>query len=108
MSFNQDVKGLRPKGCVDGLFLAWMLSSNRDRLLAMVNIAGHGTGKLDTDELRTLLLMHPPLPEQQRIAACLTSLDDLITAQTQKLESLRTHKKALMQQLFPTPEEATP
>ncbi|MCX6880789.1 MAG: restriction endonuclease subunit S [Verrucomicrobia bacterium] len=47
----------------------------------------------------------PKPPEQQRIAACLTALDDLITAQTQKLEVLKTHKKALMQQLFPSPEE---
>jgi len=46
------------------------------------------------------------LPEQQRIADCLTSLDDLIAAQTQKLEALKTHKKGLMQQLFPSPEEA--
>jgi type I restriction enzyme S subunit len=45
------------------------------------------------------------LPEQQRIADCLTSLDDLIAAQTQKHEALKTHKKGLMQQLFPSPEE---
>jgi type I restriction enzyme S subunit len=44
------------------------------------------------------------LLEQQRIADCLTSLDELITAQTQKLEALKTHKKGLMQQLFPTAE----
>jgi type I restriction enzyme, S subunit len=48
----------------------------------------------------------PKPPEQQRIADCLTSLDNLITAQTQKLQSLKTHKKALMQQLFPSVEEA--
>jgi type I restriction enzyme S subunit len=48
----------------------------------------------------------PPQPdEQQRIADCLTSLDDLIAAQTQKHEALKTHKKGLMQQLFPSPEE---
>ena len=40
-----------------------------------------------------------------RIADCLTSLDDLITAQTQKHEALKTHKQGLMQQLFPAPEE---
>lgn len=35
----------------------------------------------------------------------LTSLDALITAETQKLEALKTHKKGLMQQLFPSPAE---
>jgi type I restriction enzyme S subunit len=47
----------------------------------------------------------PSLPEQHRIADCLTSLDDLIAAQTQKLASLKLQKKGLMQQLFPSPEE---
>lgn len=44
-------------------------------------------------------------PEQQRIADCLSSLDDLIAAHTQTLEALKTHKQGLMQQLFPSPEE---
>jgi type I restriction enzyme S subunit len=48
--------------------------------------------------------MLPGLPEQQSIASCLTSLDALITAETQKLDALKTHKKGLMQQLFPSPE----
>jgi len=39
--------------------------------------------------------------EQQRIADCLSSLDDQIAAQAAKLESLKRHKKGLMQQLFP-------
>ncbi len=42
--------------------------------------------------------------EQQRIASCLTGLDTLITLEVQKLEALKTHKKGLMQQLFPAPE----
>ena len=44
-------------------------------------------------------------PEQQGIARCLTSLDALITAEIQKLEALKNHKKGLLQQLFPSPEE---
>ena len=39
--------------------------------------------------------------QQQQIAACLSSLDALITAQTQKIEQLKLHKKGLMQGLFP-------
>jgi len=103
MSFNQDVKGLRPKNGVDGLFVAWMLTGNKSRLLAMVNVAGHGTGKLDTDELKGLELSVPKPYEQHRIASCLSSLDALITAETRKLEALKTHKQGLMQQLFPAP-----
>lgn len=47
-----------------------------------------------------------PLPheaEQRKIAACLTSLDEWIAAEGRKLEALKAHKKALMQQLFPRP-----
>lgn len=105
MSFNQDVKGLRPKDGVDGLFLAWMLTANKPHLLAMVSVAGHGTGKLDTNKLKSSVFALPSPAEQQRIATCLSSLDALITAETERLEALKTHKKSLMQQLFPSPEE---
>jgi type I restriction enzyme S subunit len=54
---------------------------------------------------KDLMVSVPSLPEQQRIAECLTSIDDLIAVQTQKLEALRTHKKGLLQQIFPSPEE---
>jgi len=47
----------------------------------------------------------PQPAEHLHIAACLTSLDDLIAAQTLKLAALKTHKKGLMQQLFPVPDE---
>ncbi|CUX10148.1 restriction endonuclease subunit S [Agrobacterium deltaense] len=48
----------------------------------------------------------PTRPEQQRIADSLSSLDDLIAAEIQKLDRLMTHKKGLMQQLFPQLGEA--
>ncbi|PAW74703.1 MAG: hypothetical protein B9S26_04155 [Opitutia bacterium Tous-C4FEB] len=53
------------------------------------------------------LVIPKELAEQQRIADCLSSLDDLIAAQTQTLEALKTHKQGLMQQLFPSPEAAS-
>jgi type I restriction enzyme S subunit len=42
--------------------------------------------------------------EQYKITSLLTSLDELITAEMQKLEALKTIKRGLMQQLFPSPE----
>ncbi len=50
----------------------------------------------------------PSENEQRKIATCLSSLDDLITAQEDKLTALREHKKGLMQQLFPQPGETVP
>lgn len=49
----------------------------------------------------------PEIDEQHRIADCLSSLDALITAQAEKLDALRSHKRGLMQQLFPSPDGAT-
>ena len=57
--------------------------------------------KTNIEKIETAI---PSPAEQQRISDCLTSLDDLIAAQTQKLEALNAHKKALMQQLFPSVE----
>jgi len=50
----------------------------------------------------------PSPAEQQKIADCLGSLDELIAAQGRKVESLKTHKKGLMQQLFPREGETQP
>jgi type I restriction enzyme S subunit len=46
-------------------------------------------------------------PEQQKIADCLSSIDGLITEQAKKIEALRSHKKGLMQGLFPSIEEVS-
>lgn len=46
--------------------------------------------------------------EQQKIADCISSIDELITAQSQNVEALKTHKKGMMQQLFPREGENIP
>lgn len=46
--------------------------------------------------------------EQQKIADCLSSLDEVITQHEEKLLSLEKHKKGLMQNLFPQEGETTP
>ena len=42
------------------------------------------------------------LKEQQKIADCFSSLDELIKVTAQKVEAMKEYKKSLMQQLFPT------
>ena len=46
--------------------------------------------------------------EQRKIADCCTSIDKLITAQSQKLDAIKVHKKGLIQQLFPLEGETVP
>lgn len=57
-------------------------------------------------DVASVTLFYPDKAEQEHIASCLSSLDALITAETQKLEALKTHKKGLMQMLFPSLDEA--
>lgn len=52
-----------------------------------------------------LIVLIPALAEQHRITDCLRSIDGQIAADSAKLGALRTHKRGLMQQLFPPPEE---
>jgi type I restriction enzyme S subunit len=61
--------------------------------------------EISLEALRNIRLFRPKAAEQHRIATCLSSLDALITAETQKLEDFYMHKKGLMQQLFPSLDE---
>jgi type I restriction enzyme S subunit len=70
-----------------------------DRVL--VKCTGSSYPAINSSDLSKIVVEIPKINEQQKIADCLTSIDDLISAQSQKLETLKTHKKGLMQQLFP-------
>jgi type I restriction enzyme S subunit len=65
-------------------------------------VAGGAKDNLNTTWLKEFKLSIPSFAEQQKIADCFASLDNLITTQSQKLAALKTHKKGLMQQLFPS------
>lgn len=102
VAFNQDVKALKIDSSVDGTFLAYQLLTNESRI--PINETGIGAGKIELTDLKEFGLFIPRKAEQQHIASCLASFDTLITTATQELETLKTHKKGLMQQLFPSVE----
>ena len=89
---------------IDRDYLYYLILSNESQVYFSNAAAGGGVKNLNADIIKALLVAFPKKPEQQKIADCLTSIDDLITAQTNKLEALKAHKKGLMQQLFPSPE----
>ena len=85
-------------------FIFQFLLTKRSRFVDLAS--GNLIPGLSRGDILDLEAPFPTVPEQKRIATCLTTLDDLITAQSAKLSALKTHKKGLMQQLFPSPEEA--
>lgn len=99
---NQRICRLKPMR-VDGKFLYYIL--NRHPSLLAFDDGLNQTHLSKGGVTECPLCIPRDKAEQQRIATCLSSLDALITAETQKLEALKTHKKGLMQQLFPSPEE---
>lgn len=91
----------------DGVFLAYYLNSAKKNSIAQM-AQGIAVVHLYANQLKNLEINLPEINEQQKIADCLSSLDELISAHTQKFDTLKAHKKGLMQQLFPAEGETIP
>lgn len=83
------------------------LPLNQNKLLAQ-SAGGAIKNVVGVSELKKIEISIPTPKEQQKIAACLYSLDEVITTETEKLDLLQDHKKGLLQQLFPAEGESQP
>lgn len=73
------------------------------------DLEGIRDGKMVSySQFSAIMLPKPDRKEQQKIADCLSSVDDLIAAEDKKLENLKAHKKGLMQKLFPAEGKTVP
>ncbi|WFQ80856.1 restriction endonuclease subunit S [Xenorhabdus sp. SF857] len=72
------------------------------------NGARHDRMSITSSEFMAMPVPYPGEVEQQKIADCLASIDELITLHAQKLDILKSYKKGLMQQLFPAEGENVP
>ena len=91
---------LRAHECPEFLYQLLHTDSFVNSVLA--RCAGSNFPAINPSALASIHVALPRKPEQQKIADCLGSLDDLIAAEGRKLEALRQHKQGLMQQLFPS------
>ncbi len=73
-----------------------------------IGARAHGALSIDTKHLWNMPVAVPKLPEQQKIADCLSSIDDLISAEEKKLLLLNDYKKGWMQKLFPAEGKTIP
>ncbi len=101
---------------IDPAYLGFLFACNLHgrwlRKFLTIGARAHGSLNVSDDDLMALPVPLPTGPssfaEQHKIAACLTSLDELIAAQGRKVDALKAHKKGLTQRLFPPEGETHP
>ncbi|MBS1689351.1 MAG: restriction endonuclease subunit S [Bacteroidetes bacterium] len=98
---SNDVIVIRHGTKVCATFLSFLLKNDNFINYIMNSAEGVKMPRGDKDVIKDYPIKFPKPTEQEKIADCLSSLDDLIKAQAEKIEALKEHKKGLMQQLFP-------
>ncbi len=99
----QRVARIRPINADVEFLYQHFLSFKFRNYVDMVNTSS-GIPHISAKQIRNFEIGFPPsISEQQKIAKALSSLDERIAAQSEKIAALQEHKKGLMQQLFPNP-----
>jgi type I restriction enzyme S subunit len=105
IALAQRVIKLRGKNeLMQNYFLKFYLLSEQFQKKLNENATGGTAQGIKGSTLHKMELIIPSTAEQQKIADCLSSVDELIAATEKRLAALQTHKKGLMQALFPAPE----
>lgn len=102
--FAQGADGIKILAAKPAVSIEYLFHSLNHRPLVMEDYKRH----FSTLKERIVFFPEVKSGEQQKIADCLTSLDEVIAAQGRKVEALKTHKRGLMQQLFPREGETRP
>ena len=104
---NQQINAVLPNGKTAREFIYYSLANLTPWIKSIP--ATSTLPIINKSQFSQFIIPHPEdKQEQQKIAECLSSVDDLIAAQGQKVDALKTHKKGLMQQLFPREGETQP
>ena len=101
----KNVALIKSIGMIDQKFLLQQLKSNYILKQFEKENAGGILKFIALGTIRNLNIVIPSISEQKKIEKCLSTIENLITAQTEKVEQLKIHKKGLMQGLFPKIEE---
>jgi type I restriction enzyme S subunit len=92
---------MRAKSNFDSLYLYQYTNFPSFRLQAEASMCGTGgQRRVQTDFLRTHKILAPPLPEQQKIAAILSSVDEVIEKTQAQIDKLKDLKTGMMQELM--------
>lgn len=89
-------------------FLYHAIHTNDFVNIVISKCTGSNYPAINSSDLANIKLSIPDANEQQKISDCLSSIDELIIAESKKIDALKTYKKGLMQQLFPAEGETLP
>lgn len=96
---NQSLAAIYPSNAFDTDFLFHNLDWRYKELRSLSSGEG-GRGGLNLSIIKSVPIALPPLPEQQKIAAILTAVDDKLDVIARQIEATQTLKQGLMQTLF--------
>ncbi|CEO40754.1 restriction endonuclease subunit S [Photobacterium kishitanii] len=100
-AFNQDLKCVFSRH--DSLapeFIPYLLLGNKERIHSLVDLAGHGTGRLATDSFLNLEVFVPEQQKREEIVKLFASIDDKITLNTQINQNLEQIAQAIFKSWF--------
>ena len=81
-------------------YLHYLIASDKFISYVMTGVKGVKMPRGDKEHMMKFSIMVPSLPEQQKIADCLSALDTVIQKQKETLEKWQELKKGLLQQMF--------
>ena len=98
------------KECISELYYKYYFKTWKYIQSLNRNLEGIRDGKMISySQFSSIKVPYPCLfKEQQKIADCLSSIDELIDAESRKLNALEKYKKGLMQKLFPAEGKTLP
>lgn len=98
------------KECISELYYKYYFKTWKYIQSLNRNLEGIRDGKIISySQFSSIKIPYPCLfKEQQKIADCLSSIDELIDAESRKLKALEKYKKGLMQKLFPAEGKTLP
>jgi len=98
VSLGMNLFLIRVSTQVSAQYFYYYLKKNENYVKSFAS--GTGTETITKQDVRNLKILRPPLPEQQKIASILSSMDTHIEEKQRKLEQTQSLKKSLMQDLL--------
>ncbi|MEZ8185576.1 restriction endonuclease subunit S [Shewanella sp. 5S214] len=99
-TINGTMMLVRPNDYFFSKFIYYYLQGDSFQTLVKEKVSGSSVPHIFQRDMVSLKVPFPPLPEQQKIAAILTSVDEVIEKTQAQIDKLKDLKTAMMQELL--------